>query len=62
MDDLDWKNLQELLEASYAKRVDAFWKSPLPKEAKCECGASKTGIQAYKAGHSSWCPVVEKKP
>lgn len=23
----------------------------------CECGAAKTGIKDYQAGHSHWCPV-----
>ncbi len=28
---------------------------------KCECGAEKAlGIRPYQAGHSSWCPVVER--
>lgn len=27
---------------------------------ECECGAKKTGIKDFMAGHSHWCPVAAK--
>lgn len=27
---------------------------------RCECGAAKTGVADFGAGHSSWCPVSSR--